>query len=113
MSHKNGVLKDTIKEFEELRRDFGKQSKTARKEIQKRLERTAENLRADIGDLDHDARKQAERLLTDIEDLAANIETTAEERLQAVDKAVHKNPWRLILTAFVVGLIVGILIKKD
>lgn len=110
---KNGVLKDTIKEFEDLRRDFGKQSKTTRKDIQKRLERTAENLRSDIGDLDHDARKQAERLLKDIEDLAGNIEATAEEHLQAVDKAVHKNPWRLILTAFVVGLIVGILIKKD
>lgn len=113
MSEKNGVLKDAAHELKELRKAVAEGTKENRARVQSQLRATAGALRAELDELDDDAREQAERLLSDLDKFADTVEKRAAQQFQNVDQQAHKNPWRLILTAFVIGLIIGILIKKD
>lgn len=113
MSDKNGVLQDAARELKELRKTLAEGTEETRTRVQSHLKTTASAVRAELDELDDDAREQAERLLHDLDQFADTVEKQAARQFKEVDQQAHKNPWRLILTAFVIGLIIGILIKKD
>lgn len=100
-------------DIEKQIRVVNKQAQKTRKEFIKGLNTTAEELRSGISTmLSREEQKQANRIAQELESIAKNVEKRAEKGLGEVTESAQENVWGTVAFAFVLGLIVGMIIKN-
>lgn len=100
-------------DLEKQFRIVNKQAHETRKDLSKRLNNTAADLRAEIEQLlDADDRKRAASVANELEKVANSIEVEAERRFEEVTRSASGNVWTTVVVAFALGLIMGLLFKQ-
>lgn len=100
-------------DLEKQIRVVNKQAKQTRKEIANRLNQVAADLRSELDHLlNREEQKQANKLARDLETIAHNVEERAEKGLSDVTESAQDNVWGTVLLTFIVGLVIGIVIKN-
>ncbi|MGJ3239363.1 MAG: hypothetical protein ACFE0Q_11705 [Anaerolineae bacterium] len=100
-------------DIEKQIRVVNKQANQTRKELIKRLNHTADDLRSGLVHVfDREEQKQANKLAQDLEAIAQDIEKRAEKGLHDVTENAQDNVWGTIMVTFVVGLLFGWIIKN-
>lgn len=99
----------------DLGRQALKMADQARKESAKGLQKAAEKLRKEArdGDADEDAIKRADQLADGLEKTALYLkETSVPEMEQQFEEQVKAQPYKALLIALAVGLVIGFLFPK-
>ncbi|GAB5493813.1 MAG: hypothetical protein Phog2KO_40280 [Phototrophicaceae bacterium] len=110
---KKTPIQKARQDLEKQIRVVNKQAKSTRKDLVKRLNHTANDLRSEFEDLlDTSQGKQASRLAKELETMAHDVEKRAEKSLDAVTDTAEDNVWGSVFIAFAVGIIFGLIIKN-
>ncbi|QPC83433.1 hypothetical protein G4Y79_03355 [Phototrophicus methaneseepsis] len=124
MSDDNGVANGaSAQEAQERLEDMGKEigkrlsegAEVARSTIAKRISEAATTIRGEIDEhdeLDDETRTRAKKVVDGLDNAAKYLESNSLDAIEDDARAaVVENPWRAIVIAFVLGLIVGWLLK--
>ncbi len=102
--------------LEQLGREFRERADGLRQEVVKQLLNAADTIRKQVREnkVEGDAREQADRLAKGLDKAAKYLNSRSVDQWgdEAV-RVVRKNPWRALAVVFVVGLIVGIFLRRD
>lgn len=102
--------KGTTKQLKDVQR----QAKATRRDWTLRLNNLARDMRWEIEHLlDDEDKKRADRVAHDLEKIASNIEKRAQFQLQDAKLAARKNVWQTILMTFVIGVIIGVILRNS
>lgn len=108
---------DNQERLERFGKDLTKQANETRRTIAHQIKATAKNLRSELKDhdeLDDNLRKQADEALQRLDEVAVYLDDRSVEEIEeGARKAIQQNVWRSLLIAFVIGFVLGILIKRD
>ena len=115
MSSDNGNV--TQERMDEIGKRLGEGAEVARTSIAKRIAEAASTIRTEIDDnkdLDKDARVRATNIVDGLDSAAKYLETnTLDDIEDDAREVISDNPWQAIITALVIGLIVGWLLKGN
>lgn len=111
------VRENVEKKVAELRREAQARAEDVKREAAKQLNSAAETIRREAREsaqVDADALKR-------IDDIAARLEKTASylnsRSVQDIGsdatKVVVRNPWRAVIVSFVVGFLLGLMLRGD
>ncbi|MEM9953422.1 MAG: hypothetical protein AAF846_17575 [Chloroflexota bacterium] len=90
-----------------------KQAKRTRKDVIRRLNHTADELRSGIDEMwGREEQKQADKIAQDLEKFASNVEQRAEKGISDATTTAQNNLWQTLLVTLAVGVVVGIIIKN-
>ncbi len=103
-------------ELQDFSREIRQRANDARKEVVKQLHTAAETIRKEARDNkgNDDMKNAADNLANGLEKAAnylnsRNVEDMGEE----VVKVVRRNPTRVMMILFIVGVIVGVFLRRD
>jgi hypothetical protein len=100
-------------DLEKQIRVVNKQAFETRKDLIKRLNRTAQDLRVEVEQLlDGEEQKRANNVAAELERVASKIEKQAEAGITQVRSTATQNVWTTLLVAFAVGMIIGLFIRN-
>lgn len=100
-------------DLEKQIRVVNRQALDTRKDLIKRLNRTAQDLRNEVDHLfDGEEKRRARDVASELERVAGKIEKQAEAHLTQVTSTASQNVWTTMLIVFAVGLIIGLFIRN-
>lgn len=111
------IRESVEKKVAELRREAQARAEDMKREAAKQLNTAAETIRREAresGQIDADALKR-------IDDIAARLEKTAnylnsrsvQEIGSDATRIVVRNPWRAVIVSFIVGFLLGLMLRGD
>jgi len=103
-------------ELKELRRELRKRAEGVRIEVVKQLHKAAETLRREVRDrkADEEAIANADKLAKGLEKAANYLNTHNIDQMgEEATRAVRNNPWRSVAMVFIVGLLVGLFLRRE
>ena len=103
-------------ELKELGREFRKRAEDVRQEVVKQLHSAADLIRKEAKERDADPtlKDNADKLARGLEKTASYLNSRNIDQLGGeATRVVSHNPWRSIGLVFVIGLIVGLLLRRD
>lgn len=103
-------------ELKELGREFRKRAEDVRQEVVKQLHSAADLIRKEAKERDADPalKDNADKLARGLEKTASYLNSRNIDQLgEEATSVVRHNPWRSIGLVFVIGLIVGLLLRRD
>jgi ElaB/YqjD/DUF883 family membrane-anchored ribosome-binding protein len=114
MATANGTDKSKV-DSNEMRREVYARAEEIRKEAAKKLNVAAENIRKEMRENEAD-----EEAIAKVDEIAGHLERTAqylndnslEEMGKDATQAVQANPWQALLVAFIIGFVVGMLLRR-
>lgn len=119
MATTNGKEKpaDKVAEFDvnELRREALAAADEIRKEAAKKLNAAAEAIRKEVREkeADQDAVEKADEVASRLEKTAHYLDDhTVEQMTEDATTVVVENPWRAVLVALVIGVILGMILRR-
>jgi ElaB/YqjD/DUF883 family membrane-anchored ribosome-binding protein len=129
MTEKNGTHEavnehaetpDEVKEGVNLPESFTKVAENARQGIIERLREAADRIRGEIDsaeDLDDKARNEAAKVVTRLDKVGDYLENHDVHEIEAdarefAEETVRQHTWQLLLVMFVIGFVVGIILKR-
>lgn len=110
------AAQDVAKELRELGREFRNRADGVRKEAAKQLNTAAETIRKEVrqagaGD---EATQSADELAKGLEKAASYLNSKSVEQMGGdATKVVQRYPLRAVFVTFIVGLLIGLLLKGD
>lgn len=99
----------------ELRREAFAKADEIRSEAAKKLNVAAEAIRKEVRDKEADAEavEKADEVATHLEKTATYLDDhTVEEMTDDATTVVVENPWRAVLMALVIGIILGLILRR-
>ena len=119
MATTNGKEKVEAKvaEFDinELRREALSAADEIRKEAAKKLNVAAETIRKEVRDkeVDAEAVEKADEVAAHLEKTAHYLDDhTVEQMTEDATTVVVENPWRAVLVALVIGIVLGLILRR-
>ncbi|MEL6309931.1 MAG: hypothetical protein AAFR81_19630 [Chloroflexota bacterium] len=112
---KKSPVEKAREDLEKQIRVVNKQAESTRKEMVKRLNSTAEELRSGLSHLlEREDRTQVQKVAQELENIAKNVEKEAEKRVKGITKKQEKNGfgWLTLGVAVLVGIVVGLLLEE-
>lgn len=110
------AAQDVAAKSRELGREFRQRANDVRKEAAKQLFAAAETIRKEAHEAGAagDVKQGADEIAKGLEKAAAFLRDRSVEQMgdEAV-RVVRKNPMRAVIVAFIVGLIIGLLLRED
>lgn len=114
METTNGAEKTEI-DVNEIRREALEKADEIRKEAAKKLNTAAETIRKEVRENEGDAEAVARA-----DEIAGHLERTAvylnnntlEQMGEDATEVVVKNPWQAVLVALVIGVILGLMMRR-
>ena len=106
------VVSDEVKE---LGRELRQRAEEAREEVVKQLHNAAEFIRKESKqrDVDPAVKENAQRLAKGLEKSAHYLNSRNIDQLgEDATRVVKRNPWRTMAIIFVVGLIMGVMMRR-
>jgi hypothetical protein len=105
---------------EQARENFGKQIRvvnkqatTTRKELGRRLNRTAKDLRSNWTHLiSREDQQRAHNAAAELERIAQGLEVRAEKSMEQVEETAKQNIVLTVLVVFALGILAGIFVKE-
>lgn len=102
-------------DINEIRREALAKAEEIRKEAAKKLNAAAESIRKDVRqhDADKEAVEKADEVAKHLEDTARYLGShTLEDMGEEAVKVVQKYPWRTLAVVLVIGMIIGLLLRR-
>lgn len=106
-------LQEVQDQMRELRREMVGKALVAKDRVVEELYTAAQRIRSEVADIEEDeeAVEKAAELAEQLDKTASYLEGhTFEEVSQDVDEVARENVWRLVITVFFVGFVVGLII---
>lgn len=114
MATTNGTEKVEV-DVSELRRETLEKADEIRKEAAKKLNVAAETIRKEVREkeADQEAVERADEIATHLEKTATYLNNnTLEQMGEDATEVVTRNPWQAVLVAFIVGVVIGLILKR-
>lgn len=110
-------VKQKMADFDvnEARREALALADDIRKEAAKKLNAAAERIRSEVREkeVDQDGIEKADEVATHLEKTANYLnDHTVEQMSEDATKVVVENPWRAVLIALVIGLVLGMIMRR-
>lgn len=110
-------VKQKMADFDvnEARREALALADDIRKEAAKKLNAAAERIRSEVREkeVDEDGIEKADEVATHLEKTANYLnDHTVEQMSEDATKVVVENPWRAVLIALVIGLVLGMIMRR-
>jgi ElaB/YqjD/DUF883 family membrane-anchored ribosome-binding protein len=103
-------------ELQEMGREIREKADDVREEVVRQLHNAAETIRKEVREakVDGDLVNKADGIATGLEKAANYLNSRTVDELggEAVE-IVRKNPWRNLAIIFIVGLVIGIFLRRD
>ena len=102
-------------DINELRREALATADEVRKEAAKKLNAAAETIRKEVRDkeADTEAVEKADEVAAHLEKTAHYLDDhTVEQMTEDARTVVVENPWRAVLVALVIGIVLGLLLRR-
>lgn len=117
MSETNGKSAPEINDsLDDIRDDLRERANKARLDVVKQLYNMAETIRKEVNeseDIDEEAKQQADKFVTGLEKAATYLnQNTVDELGEDATDVVRRNPWKTMGIVFVVGLVIGLLLRR-
>jgi ElaB/YqjD/DUF883 family membrane-anchored ribosome-binding protein len=113
----NDAAQAASDELKELGREFRKRAEDVRQEVVKQLHSAADLIRKEAKErnaADPTLKDNADKLARGLEKTASYLNSRNIDQLGGeATRVVSHNPWRSIGLVFVIGLIVGLLLRRD
>lgn len=112
----NEVAQEVGQELRELGRELRGRANDVRKETVKQLNTAAEGIRKEARDRtkDKDIHQRADEVATGLEKAAQYLNNhSVEDVSKQATKAVKRNPMQALTIVFVLGLVIGLLLRGD
>lgn len=109
------AVRDVSKDLGEAARELRQKANEVRKEVVKQLNNAAETIRREARENTDDAtaHKSADDVAKGLEKAAHYLNTNSVEQMEAqATKVVRRNPFRSILIALGIGLVLGLLLNS-
>ena len=111
------VREDVEKRVSELRREAQARAEDVKREAAKQLNTAAETIRREAresGSVDEDALKRIDDIATRLEKTASYLDTRSIQDIGGdATKVVVRNPWRAVIVSFIVGFLLGLMLRGD
>lgn len=110
------VAEDIQRELRELQRQLRGRANDVRKEVVKQLYTGAETIRKEArqSSAADEAKSSADEIARGLEKAASYLNSRSVEDMgEEAVRVVRRNPMRAVIIAFVVGLLMGIMMKGD
>ncbi len=98
-------LEQAREDLERIGEELQEQAGTAGEELSNRLKHASEQLREEIEHLEDEARERGKAIMESLEDLGAAVRGEQKKKQQGV-------PWGVVLVAFGIGLVIGIILNN-
>lgn len=100
-------------DIEKQIRVVNKQATETRKEVSKRLERTADDLRSNWSHFfNREEQQRVNNVAAELERIAQDVEVRAEKGLGEVTATAKQNVWLTIGITFALGILAGLIVKE-
>ncbi|MBZ0294142.1 MAG: hypothetical protein K8L99_16390 [Anaerolineae bacterium] len=106
------VIAEAKQELTDFKREAYQRAEEARKEVAKQLNTAAETIRKEVrdGNADKEAVQRADEIAARLEKTAHYLNNhSAYQMGEQATKIVTRNPWRAVIIALVVGLVLGLI----
>lgn len=110
------VAQEAQEELQELSRELRKRAEDARKEVVKQLNTVADTIRREARDAhaSGEVKASADSVAKNLEKAAHYINSRSVDRLgEDAVRVVRKNSMTAIIIAFVIGLLIGLMMRGD
>ena len=114
------VDEDIANQLEDISSRVRDGAESAKGELARQLQNIAQTIRKEVGEreMEDTAVEQVEKLTDGLDQAAEFLESRTVEEIgaEATTKAketVTKNPWQTLLALLVVGIIIGVLLRRD
>jgi ElaB/YqjD/DUF883 family membrane-anchored ribosome-binding protein len=111
------AVEDVEKRVSELRREAQARAEDVKREAAKQLNTAAEAIRREAresGQVDADALKRIDDIATRLEKTAGYLNSRSVQDIGGdATKVVVRNPWRAVIVSFVVGFLLGLMLRGD
>lgn len=110
------VAEDIQRELRELQRQLRGRANDVRKEVVKQLNTGADTIRKEArqSPAGSEAKQSADEIARGLEKAASYLNSRSVEDMgEEAVRVVRRNPMRAVIIAFVVGLLMGIMMKGD
>ena len=115
MATVNGAEKMEV-DVNEVRREALEKADEIRKEAAKKLNAAAEAIRKEVrekANADEEAVERADEVATHLEKTATYLNNnTIEQMGEDATEVVTRNPWQAVLIALIIGVVIGLIIKR-
>lgn len=110
---KKNRVEQAREDLEKQIKVVNKQAKQTRKDIVKRLNNTADDLRSGLDSaFSREEQKEANKIAHDLETIARDVEERAEKGLHDVAETAKENAWGIVVITLLIGVIVGVILKN-
>jgi ElaB/YqjD/DUF883 family membrane-anchored ribosome-binding protein len=109
------AVQEARQDLAELRREAYQKAEEVRKEAARQLNTVAETIRREVRDnkADNEAIKRADEVAARLEKTAHYLNThTVDQMGEEATRIVTRNPWRAVVVALIIGLILGWITRK-
>ncbi len=110
------VAEDLQRELRELQRQLRGRANDVRKEVVKQLYTGADAIRKEArqSDAGDEAKRSADEIARGLEKAASYLNSRSVENMgEEAVRVVKRNPMRAVIIAFVIGLLMGIMMRGD
>lgn len=110
------VAEDIQRELRELQRQLRGRANDVRKEVVRQLNAGADTIRKEArqSSAGNEAKQSADEIARGLEKAASYLNSRSVEDMgEEAVRVVRRNPMRAVIIAFVVGLLMGIMMKGD
>ncbi len=109
------IIDDAREDVSEIKREVYQRAEDVRKEAAKQMNTAAESIRREVRDskADNEAIKRADEIATRLEKTAHYLNSHSVDQMgEEATRIVTRNPWQAVIASLVVGLILGLIIRK-
>lgn len=106
---------EAAEELKELGRELRTRAEGAREEVVKQLHNVAASMRKEVRDrkADPNLKANVDRMASGLEKAATYLNSRNLDQIgEDATKVVRTNPWRTLAVIFIVGLIIGVFLRR-
>lgn len=106
---------EAAEELKELGRELRTRAEAAREEVVKQLHNVAAGMRKEVRDrkADPNLKANVDRMASGLEKAATYLNSRNLDQIgEDATKVVRTNPWRTLAVIFIVGLIIGVFLRR-
>lgn len=106
---------EAAEELKELGRELRTRAEAAREEVVKQLHNVAASMRKEVRDrkADPNLKANVDRMASGLEKAATYLNSRNLDQIgEDATKVVRTNPWRTLAVIFIVGLIIGVFLRR-